>query len=303
MAALGISSTCVSADTLKEDKGLWKRVKEGEFQLVYACPEELFRARGEFMLDVRDVGCPFIKNLVAVAIDECHLVHEWEDFRKEYDQLGRFRSLLPGVPFVCLSATLSRNVASYVHKACRLADRTVMFNLPIRRDNINLIIAKTGGSGIDPLLARIPQLGPDSDLSVIPKTLIFYDKIDPGIDIGNILIERLPKTVKDITRERDVPRDTIVRNFYSSINKKGKSETMANLFKGDTRIVICTDAFSLGIHIPDIEVVIQWGLDEKVSAATLYQRIGRAARDPNVEGLAIIYVQDSLLAHIAKPND
>jgi superfamily II DNA/RNA helicase len=304
MAALGISSTCVSADTLEEDKDLWKRVKAGEFQLVYACPEELFKARGEFMLDVaRDVACPFIKNLVAVAIDECHLVHEWEDFRKEYGQLGRFRSLLPGVPFLCLSATLSRNTASYVHKTCRLADRTVMFNLPIRRDNINLVISKTSGSGIDPLLARIPQLGPDSDLSAIPKTLIFYDKIDPGIDLANTLIQQLPQTVKDVTRERDIPRDTIIRNFYGSLDKKAKCQTMADLFKGDTRIVICTDAFGLGIDIPDIEVVIQWGLDEKVSGATLYQRIGRAARDPKIEGLAIIYVQDSILAHIAKPDD
>ena len=228
MAALGISSTCVSADTLEEDKSLWKRVKAGEFQLVYACPEELFKARGEFILDVaRDVACPFIKNLVAVAIDECHLVHEWEDFRKEYGQLGRFRSLLPGVPFLCLSATLSRNTASYVHKTCRLADRTVMFNLPIRRDNINLVISKTGGSGIDPLLARIPQLGPDSDLSVIPKTLIFYDKIDPGIDLANILIQRLPQTVSTSTNSTNTSSAFTSSAFASStstIKKKRKGE-------------------------------------------------------------------------------
>ena len=78
---------------------------------------------------------------------------------------------------------------------------------------------------------------------------------------------------------------------------------MADLFKGDTRIVICTDAFGLGIDIPDIEVVIQWGLDEKVSAATLYQRIGRAIRDPKIEDLVIIYIQESLLIYIIKSDD
>jgi Lhr-like helicase len=78
---------------------------------------------------------------------------------------------------------------------------------------------------------------------------------------------------------------------------------MTDLFKDDIRIVICIDTFDLGIDIPDIEVIIQWGLDEKVSGVILYQRIDRAARDPKIEDLAIIYIQDSILVYIIKSDD
>ena len=61
------------------------------------------------------------------------------------------------------------------------------------------------------------------------------------------------------------------------------------MIKGDTRIVVCTDAFGLGIDIPDIKVVIQWQVDEKLVASTLYQCIEWAARGKDVEGIAVIY--------------
>jgi superfamily II DNA/RNA helicase len=291
-----ISAIALTKDNFEEHINLWKRVEAGEFRMVYATPEILLEHRGHFLLDVVKSDCPFIKNLIAVAIDECHLVWDWEDFRQEYGDIGKLRSLLSRVPFICLSATLTPNVAAYVHQVCRLSYSTVRFNLPIRRDNINLIVSKIDRPGIDHLLDRIPKLHPNSDHKTIRKTLIFYDKIDPGIDIANELIARLPPTVNKI------PADTIVASYYSTLDAKAKSKTLADLRKGDTRIVICTDAFGLGIDIPDIEVVIQWHVDEKLMASTLYQRIGRAARGKDVEGIAVVYIQKSLLDSIAKKN-
>ena len=43
-------------------------------------------------------------------------------------------------------------------------------------------------------------------------------------------------------------------------------------------------------------------LNEKLMASTLYQRIGRAARGKDIEGIAVIYVQKSLLDSIGKKN-
>lgn len=291
-----ISAVALTKDNFEDHTNLWNRVAVGEFQVVYATPEILLEHHGHFLLDVVKSDCPFIKNLVAVAVDECHLVWDWEDFRQEYGDIGKLRSLLRRVPFICLSATLTPNVAAYVHEVCRLRYSTVRFNLPIRRDNINLIVSKIDRPGIDHLLDLIPTLHRDSDHTTIRKTLIFHDKIDPGIDIANELIARLPPTVNKI------PADTIVASYYSTLDAKAKSKTLADLIKGDTRIVICTDAFGLGIDIPDIEIVIQWQVDEKLMASTLYQCIGRAARGKDVEGIAVIYVQKSIIDSIDKKN-
>ena len=252
------------------------------------------KPRGHFLLNVVQKQSPFIQNLVAVAVDECHLIWDWERFRKRYGDIGKLRSILSQIPFVCLSATLTPNVAAYVHRVCRLNNPTMRFNISIRRDNINIIVSKVDGCGIDPLFERIPELHGLRSHEKIPKTLIFHDCIDSGIDIVNQLIARMPPMVGDI------PSDIIVTSYYGSLDAKAKSKVLHNLMKGDTRIVVCTDAFGLGIDIPDIEVVIQWHVDEKLVASTLCQRIGRAARDPDKIGVVVIYVGKSLVDSIAK---
>jgi hypothetical protein len=70
---------------------------------------------------------------------------------------------------------------------------------------------------------------------------------------------------------------------------------LSDFREGTTRIMICTDAFGLGVNIPDVERVIQWHVDEKFTLSSAHQRIGRAARDPSVQGVGVIYVKQSIL--------
>jgi ATP-dependent DNA helicase RecQ len=61
-----------------------------------------------------------------------------------------------------------------------------------------------------------------------------------------------PPTINKITA------DTMTASYNGTLDAKTKSKTLADLIKGDTRIVVCTDALGLGIDILDIKVVIQW---------------------------------------------
>ena len=69
-----ISAVALTKDNFEEHTNLWKQVEAGEFRVVYVTPEILLEHRGHFFLDVVRSHCTFIKNLVAVAIDECHLI-------------------------------------------------------------------------------------------------------------------------------------------------------------------------------------------------------------------------------------
>ena len=75
---------------------------------------------------------------------------------------------------------------------------------------------------------------------------------------------------------------------------------MKLLRDGQTRIVVATDAFSMGVDIPDIECSIQWGVDRKLTLCALQQRLGRAARTPEMQGIGVIYAPKSLLFHLGK---
>jgi hypothetical protein len=59
----------------------------------------------------------------------------------------------------------------------------------------------------------------------------------------------------------------------------------------------------MGVDIPDILRVIQWGVSSLLTAASLFQRVGRAARDPECVGIGVVYVQESILRDIAKLKD
>ena len=123
----------------------------GQFKVVYATPELLLDKAGHFAKRTIRQKTAFIKNLVAVAVDECHLCWDWQSFRSQYRFIGNLRLTLTNVPFICLSATLTANVAAYVHEACRLRFPTARISISTRRDNVNLVVARIDGSGYEEL--------------------------------------------------------------------------------------------------------------------------------------------------------
>src|ERR1700694_3919646 len=92
LTEVGIAAIALDADTLDEEPALWARVEAGEFRIVYVTPESLFDARGHFQTKtLRKPSSAFMKNLVAIAIDECHLIWDWQDFRVMYRHIGSLR--------------------------------------------------------------------------------------------------------------------------------------------------------------------------------------------------------------------
>ncbi|KAF9554249.1 hypothetical protein EC968_009724, partial [Mortierella alpina] len=61
---------------------------------------------------------------------------------------------------------------------------------------------------------------------------------------------------------------------------------MSKFRRGDTRILLCTEAAGMGCDISDILRVVQFKFPPSIS--TLAQRLGRAARDPNLQGSGIL---------------
>jgi hypothetical protein len=285
----------LTAEAFEKDPKLWERVGNGEFRLVYATPETLLDSRGTFMTSIVPVPCAFVKNLVLVAVDECHLVWDWKGFRKQYSELGPLRSILLNTRFMGLSATLAPNVAAYFHDCCRLRTPAVMVDVGNRRDNINIQITAITAPGITQLLELIPMeaLGA-RDRTLIPKTIIFHDNIDAGIHIANALIARM-RTGFDAETSQ-----ILVANYYGSIDADGKDLTVKRITSGETRFVVCTDAFGLGINIRDIDRVVQWEVDEKLVGSSLTQRIGRGGRDPSRTAVAIVFIQKAIQDTFAK---
>src|SRR5436305_3259559 len=83
--AIDLKAVGISDDmTEQEREKLWGDIDNGVYRLVYVPPEILLDKTNHFWKTTLKTGNEFMKNLVLVAIDEAHLVWDWEHFRKGY---------------------------------------------------------------------------------------------------------------------------------------------------------------------------------------------------------------------------
>lgn len=91
----------------------------------------------------------------------------------------------------------------------------------------------------------------------------------------------------------------MIEMFHAHTDDKSKERILTTFCSegGTIRILICTVAVGLGINIPDISIVLIWGLPP--SLLQLWQETGRAGRD----GRSSISVCYAYPRSIALPRD
>jgi superfamily II DNA helicase RecQ len=235
----------------------------------------------------------FNKNLCVIAMDEAHTIWGYRRFRKQFKHVGKLRTLFPNVPFAALSATFPPHIVAYVRRVCNMKLPTNIITVNGRRSNIDLLVMEQHSkSNFDQLLELIPS--EDFAVEDIPQTLVFVDSVIPAIHIARALREKLSGVKKGCKPQ------VLVRTYYATLDQEKKLETEKLVENGQAKIVICTDSLSLGVDFSNIDRVIQWGVDDKLTMDALMQRIGRAARDQLRQGVAIVYAPFALVKSIDK---
>ncbi|OII77976.1 DEAD DEAH box helicase family protein [Cryptosporidium andersoni] len=73
------------------------------------------------------------------------------------------------------------------------------------------------------------------------------------------------------------------------VQKRRELESL--LFEGKVKIVFCTSALELGIDIQSIHCVLTYGFPDSINR--LKQQFGRCGRNPNIEGLRILFLEEN----------
>ena len=86
----GARPCLVTAESKKSEKDLVSRIKRGEFTHILLGPEQA--SSKTFRQALKS---PELQRMVGlVAIDECHLIKQWQDFRDKFTMLGELRLIL-----------------------------------------------------------------------------------------------------------------------------------------------------------------------------------------------------------------
>ncbi|MDR0799748.1 MAG: RecQ family ATP-dependent DNA helicase [Dysgonamonadaceae bacterium] len=241
----GIKATAVHSGMSREEIVIaLENCIYGNYKFLYVSPERL---KTELFL------CKLIHlNVCLIAVDESHCISQWGyDFRPSYLSIADLREHLPNVPVLALTATATPEVIDDIQEKLHFRTKNV-FQKSFERKNIAYILRRT-----DDKLFEIIRI-----LNKVPGSAIVY--------------VRSRKRTKDIAVE--LQRSGIDADFFHAGLTSDEKIRKQNSWKsGKCRVIVCTNAFGMGIDKPDVRLVLHFELPS--SLEEYFQEAGRAGRD------------------------
>jgi len=243
----GISATMINSTLSPQEQ--WdrmRRMKAGEFKLVYIAPER-FRA-DSFMaaLDAVDIAL--------FAVDEAHCLSQWgHDFRPEYMRLGAVLEKLGRPQALAFTATATPTVRKDIMGVLALREPFEMVS-GFSRPNLSLSI-----SSMDNHDQKYAQL-----LNIMGrwKTGIVYCATR--------------KRVEEVA-ERIHSMGVSCIAYHGGMNDTERERVQNKFISREADVAVATNAFGMGIDRSDVRFVIHFEIPGSVEA--YYQEAGRAGRD------------------------
>lgn len=238
------------------------RLERGVVKLLYIAPERL--ANEAFRKRVRKLGVSM------VAIDEAHCISEWgHNFRPDYLKLAKFCRSLGIRRVLALTATATPKVARDIRKHFRIAADDHI-QLSFHRPNLDLRVTPCAASDRKPLLLE--------RLAAIDGAVVVYvTRQETAEEVATFLVRN------------QVP----ARAYHAGLPDEVRSDAQRAFMLGETRVVVATIAFGMGIDKSDIRGVIHYNLPKSLENHT--QEIGRAGRDGKPAVCELLACADDLI--------
>lgn len=228
----------------------------GDVKFLYLSPErlrsELVQERIRYM------------NVNLYAIDEAHCISHWGyDFRPAYLQVKVLRSIHPEVPIVALTATaIGRVILDIQDKLEFRVGSSQVFKKSFFRENLSYMVLFEENK-----MSRL--------LKIIKK-----------VNGSGIIYVRNRRESQEISRY--LLLNQINADYYhAGLKTPDRIEKQRNWMKGDTSVMVSTNAFGMGIDKPDVRFVIHMDLPDSLEA--YFQEAGRAGRDGKKSFAVLLY--------------
>ncbi|KAF3921992.1 hypothetical protein ABW20_dc0104710 [Dactylellina cionopaga] len=270
LTALGIKAYMFNSSVPPEAKRelmreLQSRDAASSIQLLYVTPEMLAVSKNM----EKAMESLHSRRLIArVVIDEAHCVSQWgHDFRKDYKDLGKLRSRLPGIPFMALTATATPQV-----------QRDTMHNLSME----NCKIFKQSFNRPN-LSYEIRRKGKEKDTIKEIVELIQSPKYKGKCGIIYCLSKANCETVAAQLQKVRVK----AHYYHAGLTNEERKSVQTRWQKGEVKVIVATIAFGMGIDKPDVRFVIHHSIPKSLEG--YYQETGRAGRDGRMSGCYLFY--------------
>ena len=245
-------------------------------KFLYVSPERLNTALFRSYLDVLDISF--------IVVDEAHCISQWGyDFRPDYLQIGRLRERVDA-PVIALTATATPRVAEDIQ--CRLA----------RPEAVRA--AQASGKPVAHGFTLLKSGFERPNLSYIVRNaddkLGQLSSVCAGVPGSGIVYMRNRRKCEETAAFLKAAGHS-AEYYHAGLDSRTRSERQAAWKKGDIRIMVCTNAFGMGIDKPDVRFVVHMGVPESPEA--YFQEAGRAGRD-GLRSYAVLLWNSADIRHL-----
>jgi RecQ family ATP-dependent DNA helicase len=250
--------------TMDEKALRYELLGRGALKFLYCAPER-FGVRNQAELRLLQSIRPHF-----IVVDEAHCVDKWgRDFRPDYGRLGEIRRALGSPPVLAYTATAGRGTQERVLASLEVEDAAV-FVRDVDRPNIAFMGVPLGSDD---------RLGLTAQLLCMPfdgKAMVFVPTVNQG---------------EALTRQLSEQHGLDLPFYHAKAGDAWTRETLVKRFMGqlqpDIRAIICTNAFGMGLDVPNVRLVVHW--QQPSSVEDYLQEFGRAGRDGR-QALAVLFV-------------
>ncbi|HET6690408.1 MAG TPA: RecQ family ATP-dependent DNA helicase, partial [Miltoncostaeaceae bacterium] len=232
-----------------EARDALEAARAGRLRLLYVAPERFGSAAFGRAMAAATVSL--------LVIDEAHCVSEWgHEFRPDYRRVGRFREALRPRATMALTATATERVRADVARRLGL------------RDPVGVV------GGFDRPNLTFDALWVEGKGSVARKRGVLMAAL-ASADGGKAIVYCGTRRATEETAAALTAAGHSAVAYHAG--RADRAEAQEAFTSGRARVVAATNAFGMGVNVPDVRLVVHTALPD--SLEQLYQEAGRAGRD------------------------
>jgi ATP-dependent DNA helicase RecQ len=227
----------------------------GDYKFMYISPERI--STRIFQAKVTRL------NLSLVAIDEAHCISQWGyDFRPSYLRIASLRDYISDkVPFLALTASATPQVISDIMQKLGFREKNVL-RTSFDRKNISYLVRKVEEKG-----------------TYLVKTL----QKTTGSGIVYVRSRKRCKEVAELLVANGMSADF----YHAGLTDELRDKKQSSWTTGETRVIVATNAFGMGIDKSEVRFVIHWDIPDSIES--YFQESGRAGRDGKPAFAVLLY--------------